>query len=91
MVSILRRNTDNNYIIKDLVTFTKKQLEYFYVRIVKAMVFPVVIYERESWALMKSERRRVDALDRNAGDNCQECPVLSGDPTSQFLQKLIGP
>ena len=31
-------------------------------RLVKAMVFPVVIYRCESWAVKKAERRRIDAF-----------------------------
>ena len=31
------------------------------VRLVKAMLFPVVMYECESWAIKKAERRRIDA------------------------------
>ena len=33
------------------------------VRLVKAMVFPVVIYGCESWTLKKAERRRIDAFE----------------------------
>ena len=33
------------------------------VRLVKAMVFPVVIYECESWTVKKSEHRRIDAFE----------------------------
>ena len=33
------------------------------VRLVKAMVFPVVIYECESWTMEKVEHRRVDAFE----------------------------
>ena len=33
------------------------------VRLVKAMVFPVVMYECESWAVKKAERRRIDAFE----------------------------
>ena len=32
------------------------------VRLVKAMVFPVVMYGCESWTVKKTERRRIDAL-----------------------------
>ena len=32
------------------------------VRLVKAMIFPVVIYGRESWTIMKAERGRIDAF-----------------------------
>ena len=33
------------------------------VRLVKAMVFPVVIYRCESWTVKKAERRRIDAFE----------------------------
>jgi len=33
------------------------------VRLVKAMVFPVVMYECESWTVNKAERRRIDAFE----------------------------
>jgi len=32
-------------------------------RIVKAMVFPVVMYECESWTVKKAEHRRIDAFE----------------------------
>ena len=33
------------------------------VRVVKAMVFPVVMYGCESWTVKKAERRRIDAFE----------------------------
>ena len=33
------------------------------IRLVKAMVFPVVMYGCESWTVKKAERRRIDAFD----------------------------
>ena len=33
------------------------------VRLVKAMVFPVVMYRFESWTVKKAERRRIDAFE----------------------------
>ena len=33
------------------------------VRLVKAMVFPVVMYGFENWTIKKAERRRVDAFE----------------------------
>ena len=33
------------------------------VHLVKAVVFPVVMYECESWTIMKAERRRIDAFE----------------------------
>ena len=33
------------------------------VHLVKAMVFPVVIYGRENWTIKKAEHQRIDALE----------------------------
>ena len=33
------------------------------VRLVKAMVFPVVVYGCESWTIKKAEHRRIDAFE----------------------------
>ena len=33
------------------------------VRLVKAMVFPVVMYGYESWTIKRAERRRIDAFE----------------------------
>ena len=33
------------------------------VRLVKAMVFPVVMYGCESWTIKKAERQRIDAFE----------------------------
>ena len=33
------------------------------VHLVKAMVFPVVMYGRESWTIRKAEHRRIDAFE----------------------------
>ena len=42
----------------------KKQRHYFAkVCLVKAMVFPIVIYECESWNIKKAEHRRIDAFE----------------------------
>ena len=33
------------------------------IHLVKAMVFPVVMYERESWIINKAECQRIDAFE----------------------------
>ena len=33
------------------------------VRLVRAMVFPVVVYGYESWTVKKAERQRIDAFE----------------------------
>ena len=53
------------------------------VRLVKAMVFPVVMYGYESWTIKKIERQRTDALDCGVGEGSWESLGLHGDPTSQ--------
>ena len=50
--------TDLDSILKSRdITFPKK------VHLVKAMVFPVVMYGCESWTVKKAERRRIDAFE----------------------------
>ena len=51
------------------------------VRLVKAMVFPVVMYGCESWTVKKAECRRIDALNCGAGEDTCESLGLQGDPT----------
>ena len=52
--------------------------------LVKAMVFPVVMYGCESWTVKKAERRRIDALNCGVGENSSESLGLQGDTTSPF-------
>ena len=57
---LLRRkvmaNLDSIYKSRDITLPTK-------VHLVKAMVFPVVMYGCESWTLKKAERQRIDAFE----------------------------
>ena len=39
------------------------------VHLVKAMVFPIVMYGCESWTLKKAEHRRIDALNCGFGED----------------------
>ena len=39
------------------------------VRLVKAMVFPVVIYGSESWTVKKAEGQRIDGLNCDVGED----------------------
>ena len=49
-------NLDSIFKSRDLTLPTK-------VRLVKAMVFPVVMYGCESWTVKKAERQRIDAFE----------------------------
>ena len=39
------------------------------VRLVKLMIFPVVVYACESWTIKKAERRRIDAFELCVGED----------------------
>ena len=49
-------NLDSIFKNRDITLLTK-------VRLVKAMVFPVVMYGCESWTVKKAERQRIDAFE----------------------------
>ena len=49
-------NLDSIFKSRDITLLTK-------VRLVKAMVFPVVMYRCESWTVKKAEHRRIDAFE----------------------------
>ena len=53
------------------------------VHLVKAMVFPVVMYECESWTVKKTERRELMLLNCGVGEDSRESLGLQGDHTSQ--------
>ena len=54
------------------------------VRVVKAMVFPVVIYGCESWTVKKAEREELMLLNCGVGEDSRESLGLQEDPTSPF-------
>ena len=49
-------NLDSIFKCREITLLTK-------VRLVKAMVFPVVMYGSESWTVKKAEHRRTDAFE----------------------------
>ena len=63
------------------------------VRLVKAMVFPVVMYICESWTMKKAEHRRIDAFELWCwrrllrGLGLSRVLGLQGDPTSPFWRR----
>ena len=67
-------NLDSVFKSRDITLPTK-------VRLVKAMVFPAVMYGCESWTVKKAERQRIDAF--GVGEDSLESLGLQ-DPTSPF-------
>ena len=68
-------NLDSIFKSRD-ITLSKK------VHLVKAMVFPVVMYGCESWTLKKAEHWKIEAFELGVGEDSWESLGLQGDPTS---------
>ena len=68
-------NLDSILKSRDITLSTK-------VRLVKAMVFPVVMYGCESWTAKKAKRRRIDAFELWCWRRLLRVPGQQGDPTS---------
>ena len=73
-------NLDNIFKDRDITLLTK-------VRLVKAMVFPVVMYGCESWAVKKAERRRIDAFELWCWRRLLRVPWTARRSTLGFLWK----
>ena len=70
-------NLDSIFKSNDIILPTK-------VRLVKAMVFPVVMYGCESWTVKKAEAEESMLLNCGVGEDSWESLGLQGDPTSPF-------
>ena len=70
-------NLDSIFKSRDITLPTK-------VRLVKAMVFPVVMYGCEGWTVKKAERRRIDAFELWCWRRLLSVPWTARDPTSPF-------
>ena len=68
-------NLDSIFKSRDIILPTK-------VHLVKAMVFPVVMYGCESWTVKKAEHRRIDAFELWCWRRLLRILGLQGDPTS---------
>ena len=75
-------NLDSILRSRDINSLTK-------VHLVKAMVFPIVMYGSESWTIKKAERQRIDAFEKTLESplDCKEIqPVHSeGDQPWEFF------
>ena len=58
------------------------------VRLVKAMVFPVVMYGCESWTVKKAERRRIDAFELWFWRRFLRVPWTSRRSTQAILKEV---
>ena len=76
-------NLDSIFKSRDITLLNK-------VRLVKAMVFPVVTYGRESWTVKKAERRRIDAFELWCWRRVLRVP-WTARRSNQFILKEISP
>ena len=67
-------NLDSILKSRDITSPTK-------VHLVKAMVFPVVMYGCESWTVKKAECRKIDAFELWCWRRLLRVPWTEGDPT----------
>ena len=73
-------NVDSIFKSRDYFTNTK-------VHLVKAMVFPIVMYGCESWTIKKAECRRIAALDLWCWRRLLRVPWAARSPTSPSYRK----
>ena len=76
-------NLDSIFKSRDITLPTK-------VRLVKAMVFPVVMYGCESWTIKKAELRRIDAFELWCWRRLLRVP-WTARRSNQFILKEISP
>ena len=68
-------NLDSILKSRDVTWLTK-------VHLIKATVFPVVMYGCESWTIKKAERQRIDAFELWCWRRLLRVPSTARDPTS---------
>ena len=76
-------NLDSIFKSRDITLSTK-------VHLVKAMVFPVVMYGCESWTVKKAEGRRIDAFELWCWRRLLRVP-WTARRSNQFILKEISP
>ena len=66
---------------RDIILLTK-------VRLVKAMVFPVVMYSYESWTVKKAECRRIDAFELGCWRRLLRVPWTARRSNQSILKEI---
>ena len=74
-------NLDSIFKSRDITLPTK-------VRLVKAVVFPVVMYEYESWTVKKAEHRRIDTFELWCWRRLLRVPWIAGRSNKSILKEI---
>ena len=75
-------NLDSMFKSRDITLSTK-------VHLVKAIVFPVVMYGFESWNIKKAENQRIDAFELWCWRRLLRVSWTAGDQTSQSNESIL--
>ena len=75
-------NLDSKFKSRDIILPTK-------VRLVKAMVFPVVMYGYESWTVKKAEHQRIDAFELWCWRRLLRVPWTARRSNQSILKEII--
>ena len=75
-------NLDSILKSRDITLTTK-------VRLVKALVFPVVMYRCESWTMKKAERRKIDAFELWCWRRLLRVPWPARRPNQSILKRSV--
>ena len=78
---LLGRNLDSMVKSRDITLPTK-------VYLVKAMVFPVVMYGCESWTIKKAERRRIDVFELRCWRRLLRVPWIASRSNQSILKEI---
>ena len=74
-------NLDSILKRRDIILSTK-------VRLVKAMVFPVVMYGCETWSMKKAKRRRIDAFELSCWRRLLRVPWTARRSNQSILKEI---
>ena len=74
-------NLDSIFKSRDIILATK-------VRLVKAMVSPIVTYGCESWTVKKAERRRIDAFELWCWRRLLRVPWTARNSNQSILKEI---
>ena len=74
-------NLDSIFKSRDITLPTK-------VHLVKAMVFPVVMYGCESWTIKKAEHQRIDAFELRCWRRLLRVPWIARRPNQSILKEI---
>ena len=81
MICVVMTNLESIFKSRDITLPTKA-------RLVKAMVFPVVMYGCENWTVKKAERQRIDGFELCCWRRLLRVPWTARKSNQSFLKEI---